>query len=70
MRRTASISSELSSTNLMRDTSVESHPFDCAQGRLLRKERARMGHPALEWGDTALKQGDAALIDEQETGLM
>jgi hypothetical protein len=24
---------------------MESHPFDFAQGRLLRTERARMGHP-------------------------
>src|SRR5208282_2402814 len=26
---------------------VESHPFGFAQGRLLRKQRARMGHPSF-----------------------
>jgi hypothetical protein len=29
----------------LRDGSLESHPFGSAQGRLLRKRRARMGHP-------------------------
>jgi len=28
-----------------RDGTVESHPFDSAQGRLFRKVRGRMGHP-------------------------
>jgi hypothetical protein len=32
------------------DTFVESHPFDSAQGRLLRTERARMGHPPVLLG--------------------
>jgi hypothetical protein len=27
---------------------MESHPFDSAQGRLLRAERARMGLPVLQ----------------------
>jgi hypothetical protein len=31
--------------NPKRDGTVESHPFDSAQGRLFRKVRGRMGHP-------------------------
>ena len=27
---------------------IVSHPFDCAQGKLFRKERERMGHPRLK----------------------
>jgi hypothetical protein len=30
------------------DGTVESHPFDSAQGRLFRKVRGRMGHPRSE----------------------
>src|ERR1700676_3322617 len=42
--------------NPKRETVVESHPFGFAQRRLLRKGRARMGHPcdklAQESGET------------------
>ena len=29
----------------VRRRQIVSHPFDCAQGKLFRKERERMGHP-------------------------
>jgi len=37
---------------LKRDTTVESHPFDSAQGRLFRKVRGRMGHLAFGLGES------------------
>jgi hypothetical protein len=35
-----------------RDGTVESHPFDSAQGRLFRKVRRRMGHPRTRGSKT------------------
>jgi hypothetical protein len=40
--------------NPKRDGTVESHPFDSAQGRLFRKVRGRMGHPTA-WGGQECK---------------
>ena len=36
--------------NPKRETVVESHPFDSAQGRLLRKGRGSMAHPRHKLG--------------------
>ena len=44
--------------NPKRETVVESHPFGFAQGRLLRKGRARMGHPR---GELAQESGRLGL---------